>query len=171
MNTSSQKVALVHSLGSKTTQQGFSLLEILVVIAALGIILSVTLGVFRAPSSRLYANDVNALLQQARFQAIKHDEAVAVVWDATDQAMVTRLNSGGAVSCSSLDTTELSKKPLTDYRKLSVKTTLEGNGLLWLPNGQIRGCNGGSGSGSLTVTDERSSLILNISATGKVSIP
>lgn len=160
----------LNSRGSRRSGAGFSLLELLVVLGVLGILLALGAALLRPPSSRLFANDVTAAVRQARFEAIKRDEAVAVVWNPTLKQFETRVNTGGALSCASADTTLLASRPAATYRNLSVSTDLGGSGFLWFPNGSTKACNGTSSASTTTITDTRTTVQVKLSSTGKVSL-
>ncbi len=61
--------------------RGVSVLEIILVVAVLGIMLAVGFPRLVTPAARMYANDVKAQLEQARYEAIKRNAPVAVVYD------------------------------------------------------------------------------------------
>ena len=159
----------LNSGGSRRTQAGFSLLEFLLILGVLGILFALGAVLLRPPSPRLFANDFTAVVRQARFEAIKRDEAAAVVWNPVLEQLEVRINTGGAESCGG-GTTLLSSHPIDTYRNLSVSTDLGGNGFLWFPNGNTKACNGTSTASVTTISDSRRTIKARLSVTGKVSL-
>lgn len=151
-------------------QQGFTLTEMLVILAVLGIALATSISFLQMPSSRLYANDIKSMIQQARFESIKRNVAVAVVWSDTAQAFEMRVNQGNDQSCTAVN--RIKSQPLSEYRNLTLDSDdLPGNGLVWLPNGQVRNCNNGlMDDNEITVSDKRTTIQVVLSRAGKVSL-
>jgi prepilin-type N-terminal cleavage/methylation domain-containing protein len=150
-------------------KQGFTLIEMLVTLSILGIALGIGISFLKMPSSRLYANDLKAMIQQARFESIKRNAAVAVVWDSVAQNFTIRVLTDLTQPCS--NGIQLKAQPLSEYRNLKIEsTTLPGNGVIWLPTGQIRGCNNPLADSVTTISDSRSTLLLTISRAGRVTI-
>ncbi len=157
----------------RTRNNGFTILEILVTLSIMGIALGL-LSTFSMPSQRsLLANDAKAMLQQARFESIKRNVAVAVVWDSTARSFKMLANTNNAMSCTA--TTVLQIKNAADYRNVSVTNNLSGGsvkGIIWLPNSTVRGCDGQTVDGTLLVSDTRKNTqtTLRVSSSGKVSL-
>lgn len=126
-------------------RNGFSVLELLVVLAVLAILL--TIGAIRTPSraAQVYANDVRAALQQGRFEAIKRNQPIAVVWNVDERAWETVLGPDGDPPCNG--GTLLSSARSDEYPSVTVQPGFNplpapavGNGVVWLPTGQARAC-------------------------------
>ncbi len=149
-------------------QKGFTLIEMLVTLAILGIALATGIAFVKMPSPRLYANDLKAMIQQARFESIKRNVAVAVVWDSVAQAFTVRVNTGNDQLCSA--STVIKTQPLSEYRNLTLATTMTGNGIIWLPTGQVKSCTNSFADSVTTLSDSRSTLRVVLSRAGKVSI-
>jgi prepilin-type N-terminal cleavage/methylation domain-containing protein len=157
--------------GSKT--RGLSLVEILIVLAILGIFL--TLGfTLRSPSARVYANDLRGMIQQGKFEAIKRNRAVAIVWNATDQQFEMKvINDDGSFanpSCSSTDVILVRIKALNEYQGLSLTTNMAGSGLIWTPAGLARPCTGSVLASTTTVTQGSTNINVLVSNAGAVTI-
>lgn len=155
------------------THVGFTLLELLLVISIMGILLTLGVPMLRPPSSYLFATDLKAMIQQARFESIKRNVPVAVVWRRTDQAFTTQSHSTNFASnqaCNATGTTIIRTKNLADYRNLSVTNALTQNGVVWLPTGLARLCDGSWIANSTTLTDDRATYKINISTAGRVMI-
>lgn len=153
---------------------GFSMLEVLLAVAILAI-LSTGLAVFGGSSSvRLYSDDIQSLLQQARLESIKRNRPVAVTWDSATQAFSTRyMPSPGSSTIASAcgGTAVVTSRAAGTYKNLTVATTLPGNGVVWLPNTLLATCGGAmTGTETITISDARQSVIISISTAGQVSI-
>jgi len=137
----------------------------------LGILASVGLVTLRPPSSYLFVNDLKAMIQQARYEAIKRNVPVAVVWDRGAQAFTTRWNSSSPAVNQACNGSELlNTKRLADYRSVSVQAAFSQSGVVWLPSGLGAKCSGGLMSDGTTLTDGRATYRLMISASGRVRI-
>ena len=152
---------------------GLSLVEILVVMAVLGILLGIGISALRAPEARLFANDLKALVQQGRYEAVKRQTPVAVVWDAGSQSFRTQYVEGStAVSTVCSSGAVVASKQLSDYRRVRLGSNGLSGGIVWLPSGLVRGCTGSDLSSGLTVeiTDGQSSRTLVVSSAGAVRL-
>lgn len=153
-------------------RRGFSTIELLIAMAVLGTLLAMTYPLLRPPEARLMANELKAMLQQARYESIKRNQPVAFVWISEDESFQTRYNSAAdtATAACTGDAT-ISTKALTEYRDVSVTVNIPTNGIVWLPTGQGRSCTGGPMVTSDVVV-ESGSTMLTVEATmgGKVSI-
>lgn len=153
---------------------GFTLLEMLVVVGIMGIFLALGIPMLRPPAAYLFASDLKAMIQQARYEAIKRNTPVAVVWSSTDRTYTTRLdaantnfaNTNGACTSG----TVISTKQLGDYRNISISTNMPGNGIIWLPTGLARSCTTGLGNSTTTVGDGKQSYNVVTSANGRVKL-
>lgn len=153
------------------TRAGFTLLELLLVLGIMGILMGVGFTALRPPSAYLFANDLKAMIQQARFEAIKRNVPVAVVWNSTDQTFTTRWNSSsGTTNQACSGSNVLNTKRLTDYRSVSVKSAFMQSGLIWLPNGLGRQCLGSGMQNSTILTDGRVAYKVNVSAAGRIQL-
>jgi prepilin-type N-terminal cleavage/methylation domain-containing protein len=152
---------------------GFSLLEVLIVVAVVGALGAGLTFFGGTPSVRLFANDVESMLQQSRLEAIKRNRPVAIVWDSGSQTFRSRYvpapgSNTIASACSS--TTVLTSHSTENYKNLTVSTTMPGNGLVWLPNTLLSTCSGAmTGPVTVTVGDVKQSVTITISTAGQVS--
>lgn len=150
-------------------RRGFSLIELLIVLAVVGTLLAVGFVAVRPPASRVYANDVRALIQQARFEAVKLNVPVAIVWDVSDSSFV--VGTGTVAAPCAIDT-ELSRASSSEYPRLTVDPGFEeGGGLVWLPSGQARSCDYGTYVETIAYVDDgRVEREITVSLTGRVTI-
>jgi len=129
----------------KTIKQGFSLTEVLIALAILGILLSLGVSQLKPPAARTLAESVRASIQQARFSAIKRNRAVAVVF--YSDRIETRINTTSqATSCDAAATELIHKLAVKGYgaAKISKRNSdASPTSLYWLPSGQARRCTGG----------------------------
>jgi prepilin-type N-terminal cleavage/methylation domain-containing protein len=150
-------------------RRGFSVVEVVVVLGVLGILFSIGPVLMRPPAARVFANDVASAIRQARFEAIKRDVAIAVVWDAQTRRLETRLTDEVTASCGTGASLLRSHDALV-YGNVTLATDLGGNGLLWFPNGMTRACDGTLAVGALTIRDARATFSVSITPTGKVEV-
>ena len=162
------------------TSYGFTLLELLVVIAIIGILVTVGWLNFRPPEARLFASGVQAQIQQARFEAIKRNRPVAVVWEGTKNAFVTQADLSQitlastlfnmTLPCTGTGLAVLKQNSTSEYRQVSLASTFPG--VVWLPNGFIRKCDNTAiaGSTSAAVKDSRSTIYVKVNPGGSVEL-
>lgn len=161
----------------KKVQVGFTLLELLIVIAIMGILLALGVPMLRPPSSYLFANDLKAMIQQGRYEAIKRNTPVAVVWNGANKSYMTRFDENNT-TFSSFETLCMSEganiktintKRASDYRSVSVSTNFAQDGIVWLPTGLAKSCNGGAiDNGTVTINDGRKPYYVIISRASRV---
>lgn len=156
-----------YPLSPRSVRGGFTLIEALIALAIIGVLASIGFSSFREPGARLFANDVRALVQQARFEAIKQNVPVAVVWSVDTSEFRTVL---GTVAAPCNEDTVLNRADSARYRNVSVNVEIE-DGLVWLPSGQARSCSYGPfGEAIATVSDGNGSRQITVTLTGRVTI-
>jgi prepilin-type N-terminal cleavage/methylation domain-containing protein len=155
-------------------RDGATLLEVLVVIAVFGVLVAIGAYRLQAPAQAVAANDVEALIQRARIEAVKLNRAVAVTFSDADRTFTMRSNDvGGGASCDA-NTTVLRTLDIRDvYPRVTVQVVVGdgGQGVVWLPNGLVRSCVS-AGRGTMTAVmsfDGRSSTV-TVAQSGRVSV-
>ena len=145
------------------------MLEVLAVVAVVGILATIGFVNLRTPGPQLFANDLRALVQQARHEAVKRNVPVAVMWDAAGGRFVTTLPAGGGPCDGG---TELAQRRLTEYPRLTITTTfVDGEGVVWLPNGHARSCELRAFERAIaTIRDGRTVRTVVVTLTGRVEI-
>ena len=154
----------------KKVQAGFTLLEMLIVIGIMGIFLALGVPMLRPSYAYVFASDFRAMLQQARFEAIKRNLPVAVVRDG--QQYVTLIKNDASINCTSTNSTQINIKRAAEYRDVQISlsdTTGTGHGIVWLPTGLARAC-GSSGviTGTAAFTSKNKTAKVVISQGGRV---
>ncbi len=155
---------------------GFTLLEMLIVIGVVGILLALGIPMLRPPAAYLFASDLKAMVQQARFEAIKRNRPVAVVWDSASKTYTTRFDAANTTfsnpssACTSASPTILNTKRTSEYRNLNVSTNMSGNGIVWLPTGLPKPCGTGVLNSTTTVNDGRAKYNVVVSLGGRVKV-
>ena len=161
-----------HSKGFPKTSAGFSVIEILVTLSILGVLAAIGVARLQPQSDRVFANDLQLMIQQARFEAVKKNTPVAVVWNSTDRQFETRLTPGSLAIANVCTTGQLiNTKALNDYPHLSISGDLE-DGIVWLPNGSVRKCDGTLPAASFTITKSGASndYTLTVKQSGHVAV-
>lgn len=157
------------SAGCVSFTSGFSTVELLIVLAVLGILLGLGVQRFGSNGARAYSNDVRSIVQQARFEAVKRNAPVAVIWNGSANEFRTILGSGvtPCVPGSVLVTAAASR-----YRGVSVETEfLNGDGIVWLPSGQARSCSLGVFSPAIAeISDRNHQYNVTVTLTGRVTV-
>ncbi len=152
------------------TRAGFTLLEMLIVLGILGIFLALGIPMLRPSYAHLFANDFRAMVQQARFEAIKRNLPVAVVRDG--QQYTTLVKDDATINCTVTNSTQVNIKRAAEYRDVQISdsdTTGTGNGIVWLPTGLARACNGsGVVTGTAAFTSRSKTAKVVISQAGRV---
>jgi prepilin-type N-terminal cleavage/methylation domain-containing protein len=144
---------------------GFTLLEMLLVLSILGILFALGIPMLRPSYAYVFASDYRAMLQQARFEAIKRNLPVAVVRDG--QQYLTLVRNDAVINCTTTNSTQINIKRATEYRDVQISmsdTTGTGNGIVWLPTGLARACDN-----SAVVTGTAAFISRNITARVRIS--
>lgn len=151
-------------------RRGFSLVELLVALAVLGILVGMGVVLFRAPSTRVFTNDVRALVQRSRYEAVKRDRPVAIVFDTANQVIESRIATGTSVSDTCSGSQALTTVDAATYRGISFSTTIPTASLVWLPNGRPVNCSGDPDvAGAITIDGGRNAVSLQVSVGGRVT--
>lgn len=150
----------------------FTVIEVLIVVSILAIITVVGFVNLRPATARVLAADIKSMMHQARYEAVRLNQPVAVVWVEGERRFETRVNSGSTlVTAACNGNSVIAGKSVTEYPRADVSVNMATNGLVWLPTGQGRSCTGGPMvSSTVTVSDGNTSRIVEITMGGKVSI-
>lgn len=141
----------------------------LIALAFIAILAGIGAMQVRGRSAISYANDLKSLVQQARFEAIKRNVPVAVVWNEGATEFQTVLGPD-STPCEDVDL--LYAAGTTEYRDLEIEPGFENaDGVVWLPNGQARSCSLGPFSEHIAVISDRThTRTITVSLTGRVTI-
>jgi prepilin-type N-terminal cleavage/methylation domain-containing protein len=150
--------------------RGFTLLEILVVVAILGVLMTMAAVGLRPPAAKLAARDYQALIQNARHQAIRSNRPVVVALDAASGTVTVSVATvSNNVTCTgSLTVAETFE--LENYRGVSLTTDLSSSKMQWLPNGRPQGCGGALTASTTSFADARSQYDVHVSVAGQVEL-
>ena len=151
---------------TKTT--GFSLIEVLVVIAIVGFLVTLIVQQAKPPFVTVFANDLAAVIQQSRYEAVQRNTGVAVVHVA-NQGFEVRTIPGNNASCVATNYQVL--RSLKFAGRGSVNVTMNKSGIIWLPNGLILACDGTQPFVNINVFDNSGKTrVLTINSIGRVEI-
>lgn len=147
---------------------GLTVLELLVVLAVIAILAAIAAPRFPSRAAQVYANDVRAVILQGRYEAVKRNRPIAVVWNATELEWQTLLGPPEA-PCNAGPV--LLRANMTQYPRVTLEPRFApatppavGNGVVWLPNGQARACDLG------LLAEETIAIISDSSVTRQVVV-
>ena len=150
-------------------QYGFSLIELLIVVAALSIIAAFGVFAVRPSTAQTYANAVHSFLTKSRFDAVRLNRPVFVYWNETEGAFESGV---GTTDDWCDDTGEvLAQMETRRIDRLTVETELSTRRLVWIPSGQVRACGGQFFRPVIaTIRDQRTIREVVIGASGLVEV-
>lgn len=148
---------------------GFTILELVVGLAIIGILSAIGAATFAPQGARAVSNDVRAIIQQARFEAVKRNVPVAVVWDVASEEFRAVI---GSVSTPCAQSTILTRASARSYARVTIDSRFaNGEGIVWLPSGQARSCGYGPFLETIAIIDDgRSHREVTVTLTGRVTI-
>lgn len=145
---------------------GATLLEMLVLLAVVGILLSVALAFARPSHTQRAAQSLRSAILWARANAIWRGVSVAVTELGPGGGFVVRAADAGGGLCS--PGAELARVSLGDHPGVAIVAGLP-RGLVWLPNGSGRTCDGGGViSATVRFADARRAVNVVVSSLGRV---
>ncbi len=146
---------------------GFTLLELVLVLGIVAVGAGAAVGALRPSSEMRAANALRALLTSARHEALLRGHAVAVVQ--VPGGFVGRSQSGSEAQCGG--GAELGRLSLADHQGVQVLESWPSGGLVWLPSGSGRTCAGGGViSSTVVLRGWRGSAAVVVSSLGRVRV-
>lgn len=153
-------------------RRAVTILELVVVLAIVGILAGL-IGALARPAAELRAaNAVKNVLLFARAQALWQGVAVAVTQlPLGGGLLVSALPEGEPPTCGSPGGSALNRLLLSDYAGVRFTAGLPGGGLLWLPSGSGRRCDGGGViSSTLRLSSLTGAAEVVVSSLGRVRV-
>lgn len=133
--------AMRHGRFRHVADRGLTVLELLVALAAIGVLLALGMARVVPASSEVAAGSVQSSIQRARFQALKLNRPVVVDVDAENGVVTVHAGTmAGSIDCGFAQTTPITRLDLSTYPHVRLNARLQR--FVWLPNGQARGCSG-----------------------------
>lgn len=149
-------------------RSGLTLVELLVLLAVLGVLLSVAWSVVRPDNAQQAAQSVRTAILWARANAIWRGVSVAVTDLADGAGLVLSVGHAADSSCSG--GTELARVRMSEHAGVSLLAGLP-RGLVWLPDGSGRSCDGGGViSATLRLQGARRAVNVIVSSLGRVRL-
>lgn len=168
-------------MGGNQATKGLSLVELLVVLAIVGVLVALSVGLLSAdgPELRRAATDLITVFRTGRMEAIKRDLPVVVdLSGATSMGkIVAFVDTDGDQSLGP------SERPLTTFTLSEYKSGLElvsasfggeplNTRLIWQPEGLPKDAQGGLATGTIQLKNRKNQVLqLNISKVGRITIP
>lgn len=152
------------------SKYGFTMIELLIVIGMLGILATMAVSNLRAPAARVAADSVSSTIQHARFEAVKRNRPVVVrVEPGLGYLRLFEASDATTIDCEP-GSGPLKTLDVSEFRGVSL--TGDAQAFVWLPSGQLRGCNGAWLMNDLTLglTDAKSNAAVRISTGGEVTV-
>ncbi len=155
-----------HSVRRRATS-GVSLIEVIIVVAIVGVLTSLAAFSVRPSTAQTYANTIHSFIMKARFDAVRLNQPVHVSWNAVAGTFEARLGSANAW-CAPNGEVLAQMEPLRIDR---LDVTVIGDTLVWIPSGQVRTCNGGFVAPVVaTIRDRAHVRLVEIGAGGLVEV-
>lgn len=139
-----------NNLRSVCRNNGFTLIEVMVVICTVGILFGLAVRQIRPPHVTVFANDLAAVIQQSRYESVQRNSAVAVVL-VQDKGFEVRTIPGRNASCAASDYQVL--RSLNFEGHGSVNVSMNKYGIIWLPNGLVLACDGTQSNLTINIFD------------------
>lgn len=159
------------SASSIRCYSGITLVETIIVLAIISILVGIGASQMNGPGARTYSNDLRAAIQQARFEAIKRNVPIAVIWVEESSEFQT-VQGDPDDPCVAGGEDVLVRTGFSEYRRVTVNPGFgDGEGLVWLPSGHARSCSFGPFTPTIAeIRDPGNELRLTVTLTGRVTI-
>lgn len=157
-----------HKSVIKKKTKGFSLVEVIVIIAIVGFLFTLVARQARPPHVTVYANALAAVIQQGRYESVELNKGVAVVHVANKGFQVRTLSTNNG-ACTGTGSEVL--RSLNFEGHGSVNVSMNQAGIIWFPNGLVLACDGSQASVSINIFDTSGKTrVLSINSIGRVEI-
>ena len=149
-------------------RSGLTLVELLVLLAVLGVLLSVAWAAARPDNAQRAAQAVRAAILWGRANAIWRGVSVTITDLGDGAGLVLRVADAAGPPCSG--GSELTRVRMSEHAGVSLLAGLP-RGLVWLPDGSGRSCDGGGViSATLRLQGARRAVNVVVSSLGRVRL-
>lgn len=157
-----------HNSKINTKTIGFSLVEVMIVLAVVAILFALVARQAKPPHVTVFGNDLAAIIQQSRYESVQRNSGVAVVHVA-NKGFEVRTIPGNNASCSATDYEVL--RSLNFEGHGSVNVSMNKAGIIWLPNGLVLACDGSQPFINISIFDNSGKTrALTINSIGRVEL-
>lgn len=157
-------------MGKRYSRHGFTVVEMLIALAIIGVLAGIGAVAFREPPARLAANSYQSFLQNARHLAISTNRPVLLEADADARAVTMLISDTSAnVNCPAF-TQERGVFDASEYRRVTFESDMPDSRMLWLPNGRPLRCGGGITESTMSFSDGNRMVDVHVSAAGQVRV-
>ncbi len=149
---------------------GLSMLEIIITLGIIAILFGLIANAARPPFTTVFANDLAAVVQQSRYEAIQSNGPVVLVHVA-NKGFEVRTPSNTNSPCSTTNAQLLRSLNFTGYGTVNV--SMNKQGIIWFPNGLVIACDGTQATVNISVFDaagKNKTREITINSIGRVEI-